>query len=362
MKLLFISKLILFCCFLFVPSYFPPDSWIIVQSNNAPANRSECGMAAVNGKLYLIGGDGGEAKAVECYDPQTRNWTTLAIAPSVMHHFQAVAYQNKIYVLEAFDKGGFPNQDPMEQTAVYDAASNSWRRGAGLPAGRRRAGAGAAVYQDKLFLVAGITHGHSSGTTNMFDEYDPATDTWKTLPDAPHIRDHCSATVINNKLYAVGGRNTSYHEPDNFMAFFSHTETTVDCYDFKTGQWTVLDSKLPQGSGGGAVVNYKNILYYMGGERATAAEHNAPRKNVYWLDPAIDKGWKEMDSLQKARNGMAAAVCNNRIYVAGGSGGGPGGPPPGNPAAGKQPPQAPPSPGSQRVNDKIVLEEMQHNE
>ena len=34
------------------------------------------------------------------------------------------------------------------------------------------------------------------------------------------------------------------------------------------------------------------------------------------------------DSLHFARNGMAAAVLNNKAYAAGGSGGGPAGPPP----------------------------------
>lgn len=85
----------------------------------------------------------------------------------------------------------------------------------------------------------------------MFDEYDPVTKRWRSLPDAPHIRDHSMAAVVGDKFYAVGGRNTSYHEPDNFMAFMSKTVLEVDCYDFKTGRWSTLPAKLPLGSGGG---------------------------------------------------------------------------------------------------------------
>ena len=95
---------------------------------------------------------------------------------------------------------------------------------AGLPAGRRRAGAGAADYQGKLYLVDGIQHGHSSGTTNMFDVYDPKTNTWTALPDAPHIRDHSQAVVIKDKLYAVGGRNTSYRDSTGMMFFFQQDD------------------------------------------------------------------------------------------------------------------------------------------
>ena len=302
--------------------------WQIVKAKNQINSRSECGLAAVDGKLYLIGGDGGGVLPVESFDPKTLTWTKLADAPVVMHHFQAVALDKKIYVLDAFSSGGFPEQTPASSVYIYDTEKNTWQTGKGLSDERKRAGAGAATYNGKLFLVAGIKHGHSSGTNNMFDMYDPKTDEWTTLPDAPHIRDHCSATVIKDKLYVVGGRNTSYHEPNNFMAFFSHTVLDVDCYDFKTGKWSTLSAKLPLGSGGGAVVNLNDKLYYIGGERATATEQNAPRKNTFYLDPNSQNEWAETDSMHFGRNGMPAAVLNNKIYVAGGSGGGPGGPPP----------------------------------
>ena len=255
-----------------------------------------------------------------------------------MHHFEAVTYGNKIYVLDAFSEGGFPNQVPMPNVYSYDVAKNSWVKEGEIPQDRRRAGAGAAAYKGKLYLVAGIQHGHASGTTNQFDEYNPLTQTWKTLPDAPHIRDHCSAAVIGDKLYVAGGRNTSFRDPENKITFFSQTVLDVDCYDFTTGKWSTLPAKLPLGSGGGAVVSYHNTLYYIGGERATATEQNAPRKNTFYLDPATMNEWKETDLLHHARNGMAAVVVNNKIYVVGGDGGGPGGPPPPGGMNGMQPP------------------------
>jgi N-acetylneuraminic acid mutarotase len=327
--------------------------WQIVQSKNDIPGRSECGMAACNGKLFVLGGGG--PSAVEAFDPVTAAWSSKAKTPVDMNHFQPVSYQHKIYVLEAFSGGDYPNQGNLKNVYIYDTDKDSWTTGGSLPAARSRAAAGAALYNGKLYLVSGIQHGHSSGTTNMFDEYDPATDQWKALPDAPHIRDHCAASVIKDKLYVAGGRNTSYHEPNNFMSFFSKTVLEVDCYDFKTGQWSTLAAKLPLGSGGGSMVNLRDKLYYMGGERATDTEANQPRKNVYWLDPSTSDPWKETSSLHEARNGMSAAVLNNKIYVFGGAGGGqgpaggpgrPGGPPPGlrsaqNDTAHRQPPLPP---------------------
>jgi len=320
------------CFFVLIATSFSVNhdsgKWQVLQTKNKATERSECGMAACNGKLYLVGGEG--SSSVEALDLSTLTWSKKASAPVVMHHFQAVSYQNKIYVPEAFSIGGFPDQIPMSNIYIYDTEKDQWEKGAELVLERRRGGAGAAAYHGKIYLVAGIQHGHSSGTTNMFDVYDPKTNQWEKLPDAPHIRDHCSAAVINDKLYVAGGRNTSYHEPDNFMAFFSKTVLDVDCYDFKSGQWTSLSARLPLGSGGGALVNLNGILYYMGGERATKAESNAPRKNTYFLDPSTANNWAETESLEYARNGMAAAVLNNKIYVFGGAGGGPRGPRPGS--------------------------------
>jgi len=291
--------------------------WQIVKTSNPIPNRGECGMAACNGKLYLLGGG---ALPTEVYDPATNSWTAKANAPIDMNHFQPVAHQNKIYVLEAFTAGQYPEQPNLKNVYIYDTQKDVWTEGGALPPERSRAAAGAALYKDKLYLVAGIQHGHTSGTNAMFDEYDPATNQWRALPDAPHIRDHCAAAVIKDKLYIAGGRNTSYHEPNNFMSFFGKTVLEVDCYDFKSGQWSTLAAKLPLGSGGGSLVNLDDRLYYMGGERATDTEANRPRADVYWLDPAGSTSWKATASLNEARNGLSAGVLDHKIYVFGGAG------------------------------------------
>ena len=315
--------------------------WQVIKTSNSAQDCSECGMAAVSGKLYLLGNDGRDPVAVQVYDPILNTWRKLSPAPVVMHHFQAVPYKNKIYVLDAFSEGGFPDQIPMANVYSFDTRTDTWEKGGEIPADRRRAGAAAVEYKGKLYMIAGIIHGHSSGTNSMFDCYDPVTKTWTALPDAPHIRDHCFGAVVKDKLYVVGGRNTSFRDPENKVTFFAKTVLDVDVYDFNTGQWSTLPEKLPLGSGGGNLVNLDNVLYYLGGERATDTEQNAPRKNTFFFDPNLSKSWTETDTLHFARNGVAAAVLFDKIYVAGGSGGGMGGPPPGNNPFGPPPPGQP---------------------
>lgn len=324
--------------------------WQLLKTKNKIDSRGECSLIAVNSKLYLIGGDG-PAKNVEAFDPATSTWSQKAKAPVTMHHLQATSLGNKIYVLDAFDNGQYPNQVPAPYAYSYDTQTDKWEQLAGLPEDRRRAGAGEAAHDGKLYIVCGIKHGHSSGTNGLFDEYDPKTNTWKALPDAPHIRDHSMAVVIGDKLYAIGGRNTSLHDPDNFMSFFDKVVLDVDCYDFKTGKWSTLDAQLPQGTGGGTAVNLDSKLFYIGGERATASLPNGPQKDVYYLDVADPSAkWVTVAKLNKARNGVGGTVLKHKIYIAGGAQFGPKpvvspngkipqGPPPPNPNG---PPQGPP--------------------
>ncbi len=130
----------------------------------------------------LTGGDGEGKRAVESFDPKTGEWKRLATAPLPINHFQAVSYGNKIYVLDAFSEGNFPNEVPMANVYNYDTKKNIWEKGGEIPSARRRGGAAAVEYKGKLYLIAGILHGHASGTNNMFDCYDPEAKTCKKSP------------------------------------------------------------------------------------------------------------------------------------------------------------------------------------
>ncbi|GAB3929818.1 Kelch repeat-containing protein [Mucilaginibacter myungsuensis] len=297
-------------------------NWQTIPTSNNTEGRSECGFAAANGKLYLLGGDN-PAKPIEEYDPATNKWLAKAIAPSIMHHFQAVTIGDEIYVLQAFADRNYPNQVPTPNAYSYDTKTDTWQTLPAPAADRRRGGAGAAVYKGKVYLVGGITNGHTKGTNGMLDVYDPKTNIWTALPDAPHIRDHSQAVVVGDKLYALGGRNTSLHDANNFMSFFDKVVLEVDQYDLKTGKWTTLTAKLPQGTGGGTAVAVDGKIYFIGGERATSTKPNGPQKDVYYIDPEKDTQWTKGPDLNHARNGVGGAVLNGKIYIAGGANGGP---------------------------------------
>lgn len=275
-------------------------------------------MASVGGKGYLMGGRG--VKPVEEFDPETRSWRKLGPTPLEMHHFQPVAHGNRIYVLTAMT-GKYPTETPLDSVYVFDPASDAWQRGPEIPPERRRGAAGAVVHDGKFYLACGIVNGHTSGTVPWFDEFDPASNTWRQLPDAPRARDHFSAVVSQGRLYLVGGRDTSYHEAGNFTAFFGAVIPQVDVYDFSSGEWTTLPQHLPVPTAAGGLVESGGAIYYFGGETDQDLAHAETQR----LDPGTGE-WGLVAPLRRGRHGGGAAVLDGRIYVAAGSGGRGGGP------------------------------------
>lgn len=209
--------------------------------------------------------------------------------------------------------GGYPHEVPLPNMYVFNPVSNKWSVGASIPQARRRGSAGAVVYKNKIYLVAGITDGHWAGWVPWFDEYDPATNTWRTLPDAPRSRDHFHATVVNDKLYLAGGRRSS----GSTGQVFALTVPEVDVYDFVTGTWSTLpsSSNLPTPRAGAASVLLGNELMVIGGEDNQTAGH----KETHALDVTTNT-WRRVADLQESRHGTQAIVNNNGIYIAVGAG------------------------------------------
>ncbi len=291
--------------------------WRAIEPNNLPEKRHENAMTTANGKLYLIGGRG--LKTVDEYDPKKDTWTTMAKAPLEMSHFQAVSYKDELYVLGAFT-GGYPHETPIPNIYIFNPLKNEWRKGPEIPEKRRRGAAGAFVLNNKIYLVCGIQDGHWDGQVSWFDVYDPATDKWETLADAPRPRDHVQVAVVNNKLYVAGGRLSTAR----INQVMNRTVKEVDVYDFKTGAWSTLDAtnNLPTLRAGNTAVAFGNKLLIIGGESDAHVEAH----NEVEAYNTSTKKWEKFPSLYQGRHGTQAVLLNKKVYIAAGSanrGGGP---------------------------------------
>jgi N-acetylneuraminic acid mutarotase len=111
-----------------------------------PSARTEVAVAEVDGKIYVIGGFGGE-RELEVYDPASDRWSRGALIPRALQHAAAVGWQDKLYVIGGFVEGWTPTDDVHE----YDPASDRWRRLAALPT--PRGALAAAVLGGKIHAV-----------------------------------------------------------------------------------------------------------------------------------------------------------------------------------------------------------------
>lgn len=291
--------------------------WKAIEPENLPVKRHENAMTHANGKLYLLGGRG--LKSVDEYDPKKNTWINLKETPLEMSHFQAVSFHGEVYVVGAFT-GSYPHETPIPNIYIFNPDKNEWRKGAEIPESRRRGAAGAFVLNEKIYLVCGIQDGHWDGQVPWLDEFDPATNTWKELADAPRKRDHLQVGVIDNKLYVAGGRLSTAR----INQVLNTTIAEVDVYDFKTGKWTTLDAvnNIPTKRAGNTTVVLGHKILFIGGESDAHVEaHN----EVEAFNTHSQK-WEKYPSMIQGRHGTQAVSMHKKVYIAAGSanrGGGP---------------------------------------
>ena len=296
-----------------------PGVWQFVNSVNEPTQRHEHAYVAVGDVFYLLGGRG--QRPVESYDLSTNTWSVHSAPPFQMHHFQAVAYEGKIYVMGAFTDD-FPDETPIPNIYIYDPVTDTWTEGPEIPADRRRGAAGVVVHNNQFYVVCGIQNGHLGGYVTWLDRYDPSTDTWTPLADAPNARDHFHATVVDGKLYAAGGRRSSHATGE----VATLTVKMVDVYDFETDTWTSLPdpTSLPTERAGTTSVTFDGKLVVIGGESVRRLPEDGDEgpstahNEAEVFDPETGV-WSALPPLLQGRHGAQAIVHEGQIYIAAGS-------------------------------------------
>jgi len=195
------------------------DSWKALAP--MPTKRGSPVAVTVGDRIYVIGGavPGPNQPAVhpahphmsvgtvEEYDPATNSWRERASMPTPRNHAVAGAVNGKIYVIggrvgAAFITTASSNIGVVE---AYDPATDSWSQGLARMPTARSAGA-AAVYNGRIYVTGGEYQDYRMmATLKSFEAYDPATNTWQTLPSLPVSRHGLAGAVIGNRIHFVSG-------------------------------------------------------------------------------------------------------------------------------------------------------------
>jgi N-acetylneuraminic acid mutarotase len=189
----------------------------------------------------------------------------------------------------------------LNTTEIFDGTA--WKLGEPMPTPRRML---AGTADDKLVYVAGGNNGTSDLTT--VEAYDPAANTWMSLPDLAEPRSDFGVAVADNRLVAVGGLSSG------------KVLNSVAAFDRATQTWASLPA-MTTARHGMVVAAVGSNVYAMGGSTGvgdgpvtSSAESLklAPRK------PQPAPQWRTLPDAPTARLMMAWTVLNGKIWIAGG--------------------------------------------
>ncbi len=273
----------------------------------APTKRTEVVAAALEDKIYLLGGFAEPtlgnltnltiSSRVEAYDPATDRWSDKPPIPTGLHHAGAASVGGKLYLIGGFTKSLLSVWQPVATVFIYDPATDRWTEGTPMPTQR---GALAVTESDgKLFAIGGYD---GAGNSAAVEVYDPASDRWSRRAPLPTPRDHLAAASVGGKVYTFGGRlNRDY----------GHNLAVTEVYDPSTDRWTrAADLPTPRSGITAGVIG--GLVYVVGGE---APEGTFQTNEAY--DPAADR-WQAMAPMPTGRHGLGSAAVNGRLYLLGG--------------------------------------------
>jgi len=291
------------------------NSW----ASKAPMRqaRSGLGVAAVNGKIYAIGGStqSGEGSTFtgdvvgtnEEYDPATDTWAFKMSMFTPRRGFAIASYEGKIYCI-----GGYiANGSITGVNEVYDPATNTWEKKTSMPTARWQLTAN--VVNSKFYLIGGYIADNSSwgyGTSNLNEVYDPATDTWTQKTPSTYNSLGCATAALDGKIYILSGS-------------FDNLKTTLNqIYDTDSDTWTVGDSAPSYFRSGAAVattgVMAPKRVYVFDAPCPDRASHpDAPLYSTQVYDPETDS-WVAGADLPTGQVDAAVAIIDDVIYVIGG--------------------------------------------
>jgi Kelch motif len=267
-----------------------------------PEARQEIAAAAGEQGLWVIGGYDARSQSSPDVWRFDGSWSREQPLPLGLNHPSAAALEGGVYVAGGYGAGG-----PSRRVFRLVAAPRGTQAAApsGNPSGtetavkeiaplRRARGALALVaVAGRLYAIGGTDQG---GEVAPAEEYDPAADRWRDLPELPHPRDHLSGFAYQGMACVAGGRSPN-------VPF-------VSCWARGRGRWRELPP-LPvptSGAGGGA----------LGGVPVVAGGEDPGAGQLVTQLAMLHAGAWQAGRMLSPRHGIQLASYRSRLWACGG--------------------------------------------
>jgi N-acetylneuraminic acid mutarotase len=210
------------------------------------------------------------------------NWDERQPTLTSRSNAMAEAITGKVYVI------GGSQSDRSDKLEAYDVSTNTWSVLNPLPS--NRSDVATTVLDDRLFVIGG------SGESNRLDRYDPATNTWVNLQGMTTGRFGATAETFRGRIYVIGGNGSNGR--------------VVEEYNPDTNKWTTKRTS-PSRRFQSASVVFNGKIYVIGG-----GETAEDRVNAYDVDK--DEWVTGLAPIPKALTKAQAVLINSKVYVVGG--------------------------------------------
>uniref|UniRef100_A0A3P8RRX9 BACK domain-containing protein n=1 Tax=Amphiprion percula TaxID=161767 RepID=A0A3P8RRX9_AMPPE len=183
---------------------------------------------SLDGKVFALGGNHDDRQyldAVEYYSPEENTWRSHPLDTAVCGHAAAVL-DGQIYISGGCDS----HRRCLPSMWNYHPTHGCFPRSA-MTAGAGRAGHVMLALGTGLVVAGGLQPlWMGFGDQLLCELYDPTHDSWSPFPALPRPHVSPGATVLDGRLYVVGG----------FSANTAMDSKWVHCYDPKEERWEKL--------------------------------------------------------------------------------------------------------------------------
>ena len=160
--------------------------------------------------------------------------------------FGAVAHQGKMYVCggHAGAEHTYPPESFRDDLFVFDPATGTWSTLAPRP--HKAHGFELVAHGDYLYAFGGFAYGHGNRpawkSLDVVDRYDLRTNQWTTVARLPRARSSNVASVVDGKVFLIGGWDATPSAPGDAEGDFHHE---VDVFDLATEAVSTASWQIP---------------------------------------------------------------------------------------------------------------------
>ncbi|KAF6813805.1 kelch repeat-containing protein [Colletotrichum sojae] len=293
---------------------------IAPRQEHAAAALSATTLAILGGIVPSPAGEGfNTTSLVQLYHIPSGTWSRVTDAPVAVNHPNFAAVDGKMYLLGGLAPASDGAWRAFQESWVYNPDADSWSPIAPVPAGEERGSAAVGVLGKVVYLAGGMRTLRPTGETGEQDTvafvsaFDTETGRWVSLPRAaamlPEGRDHAAAAVVGRKFYVLGGRERGQRNVKD-------TVFILDLENLDAG-WVTSRGRMPTPRGGVVAGAIGRKVYVFGGE-GNAAKGSEGIFNETEVFDTKTETWKRLAPMAVPRHGGAAVAIADGIYHPGG--------------------------------------------